>query len=103
MNPPRDELPSEHQREFCPPQNSLADTTVVPFKMEHPSTSQQKLVSKNDTDKTPTLQSHLHDSVQSIDSSPLPHSGDPPPADPFFPSHTQNHLPFAKVLIPFRE
>ena len=88
MKLPSDELPSEHQRELCPPQNSMTDTTVVPFNIEHPSTSQQELVSNNDTDKTSTLQSHLHDSVLSIDSSPPSHSGDPPPANPSSPSHT---------------
>ena len=94
MNLPNDELPSEHQRESCPPQKSMTDTKVVPFNIEHPSTSQQELVLNNDTDKTSTLQSHLHESVLSIDSSPLPHSGDPPPADPFF------SFSYSKVTYP---
>ena len=63
MKLPSDELPSEHQRGFCPPQNSMTDTTVVPFNIEHPSSSQQELVSKLDPDNP-----RYHQAMASADS-----------------------------------
>ena len=80
MNLPIDEIPSQHQREFLPLQNTVDDTSVATITREQPPTPQQKLVSTKDTTMTPTLNSNCHVPTLSSTSNPVPIPPDSPPA-----------------------